>query len=400
MNFKTRSNSNFNNYNKNINNKVYDKNFIIVSMSIILLLIIVIIIQQNKINNFLYFFNKHLITNQDINSSISSISNIKENILDVEKINNQESLKDKIFGIKNFCNTCYLNSSLQLIFAQINFIGEDNFFNFYYNCIDYIDDNKLNIATALHSLYHAYNLQDIQESQIINFLKFLSLDFGNFDSPIILIYNVFDVFMQKSNIFYNAKFSTELFKISTCNSESKSPLISFANIDLINHNESISPFYYGLPSSDIHKNFFIRNNDIISNSLIIKKKEYGNRSFFMTIVSDNVSIKNFEDKNSMQQFMKNIINIKQSSNPQELFQNVGKLSIPVVFEFSDGLYVYKASLLGWIETKDLHYVANILDKNTVWNVNDNTITKVLEIKSDIIHINAPYITTYGVERLI
>lgn len=399
MNFKTRSNSNFNHYKKNTNNKVYDKNFIIISMSIILLLIIIIIIQQNKINNFLYFFNKHLITNKNVNNSIS---NIKENILDIEKINNDKNLKDniKIFGIQNFCNTCYLNASLQLIFSQINFIGESDFFNFYYNCIDYEEDSKLNIATSLHSLYHAYNLQDIQESQIINFLKSLSLDFGSLDSPIMVIYNIFDVFMQKSNIFYNEKFSTELFKISTCNSESKSPLISFANIDLMNHNESLSPFYYGLPSNNIYENFFIRNNNIISNSLIIKKKEYGNKSFLMTIASDNVNIKNFENKNSMKQFMQNIINIKQSSNPKELFQNVGKLSIPIIFEFSDGLYLYKASLLGWIETKNLHYVANILDKNTVFNINDNTIIKVLEIKSDIIRINAPYITTYGVERLI
>lgn len=401
MNFKTRH------INCNIKNS-NDKLLVVISMIIILILVIVILIQQNKIYNFVSILNNKNInfTNKILDNKSLFDKRIEYNTSEFNNKNNSNNNSviindniqiNKVFGIDNFFNTCYLNSALQLIFSQINFVGYDRFFNFYY---ENIDKNKINLVTTLQDLYESYNTNSINKNQIIKFLDELDLEFGIQDSPIMIIYSIFDTFMKSPNVFYNENFSTELLKISTCNSDSSSPMISFCTIDLKNLQESMSIMYHGLPCKSMINNFFIRESDhVIHNALIIGNNEYGNKSFFMTVAAPNIGEFNFKNNDSLNSFINNMNNIKQTSDPIELFNNVEKISIPVSFEFNDCLYNYRAKLLGWIEPRSFHYVCNILDKNSVFNINDNIVKKIIDVKSNTILANAPYITAYGVERL-
>lgn len=209
-----------------------------------------------------------------------------------------------------------------------------------YNSIE-----NLKTYCLLRELHAQHNSSGINKYTIKEFIESLGLEYGLADSPLMVIHGVLSSLVRKSNVFYNKNFNTELLKISFFNSESNSPLISFGNIDLENKTESLSLNYYGLPNMDMENNLFIRQGNIVNNVLVMQKEEGGNKGFFMAMATENCSKHNFSNKKDMENFLKNIKNLKQNSNPYDMFKNVNNISIPLVMEFKDGCYKYKAQLL-------------------------------------------------------
>lgn len=382
-----------------------DRYISIIILFVLLTLIIFILIQQSKIFNILSFLDYNKISDYEDDARLNALNLLNNQINNKSVtssnkfyiVRSKDDKEEKILGIDNYRNNCYLNAALQLIFSHINLIGKEQFFSFFYSKID---NSQVEIVDLLQNLYHLHYSTGINSLQITNFINALGLEVGQLDSPLVVIYKIYNSFMQNSNVFYNKDFSTDLLKISTCNSDSQSPLISFGYIDLDKNIESIGLTYYGIPYLGMQENFFTRSGNIVCNALIMRKSEFGNKNFLITLASENVHLSSFKNQKSMDKFLKNLSDLKQDDNPYLMFKNVGKISIPVSFEFEDSIYKYKASLLGWIESRNLHYVYNCVSGNSVYSINDGSVDKLLDINSNIISVMSPYITTYCIDRIV